>query len=109
MRQLAPARQAGRSRGPGQVRDRAGEHGLLTLQRQAGNAAVARLLAIQRQPLHPELRRGSHGEAVKEAQRKLSRVQASADPLTEDGTFGPLTVAAVRTFQTTAGVAPASL
>lgn len=69
---------------------------------------MSRLLAIQRQPLHPELRRGSHGEAVKEAQRKLSRVQASADPLTEDGTFGPLTVSAVRTFQTTAGIAPAN-
>ncbi len=92
----------------GRVRGRPAEHGLLTLQRQAGNAAVARLLAVQRQPLHPELRRGSHGEAVNEAQRKLSRVQASADPLTEDGTFGPLTVAAVRTFQTTAGIAPAN-
>lgn len=57
---------------------------------------------------HAELRWGSHGEEVKQAQRKLSRVQASAAPLIEDGTFGPLTASAVRSFQTTAGVAPAN-
>ena len=98
---------------------------VLQLQRQAGNRAVAGLLAphsvpapavppVQRQPVvggvvtHTELRAGSHGEEVKQAQRKLSRVQASAAPLTEDGSFGPLTVAAVRTFQSSNGIAPAN-
>jgi peptidoglycan hydrolase-like protein with peptidoglycan-binding domain len=97
---------------------------LLDAQRRAGNRAVSALVArsggrrgVQRQPAgggvvappaHPELRSGSHGEAVREAQRKLSRVQASALPLVEDGAYGPLTVAAVRTFQTTAGIAPAN-
>jgi peptidoglycan hydrolase-like protein with peptidoglycan-binding domain len=91
---------------------------LLDVQRRAGNRAVSALVAqsggrraVQRQPAppaHPVLQSGSRGEAVKEAQRKLSRVQASALPLVEDGAFGPLTVAAVRSFQTTAGIAPAN-
>jgi peptidoglycan hydrolase-like protein with peptidoglycan-binding domain len=91
---------------------------LLDVQRRAGNRAVSAWVtrsggrpAVQRQPappVHPVLQSGSHGEAVKEAQRKLSRVQASALPLVEDGAFGPLTVAAVRSFQTTAGIAPAN-
>src|SRR4051812_32106268 len=83
---------------------------LLALQRQAGNNAVTGLGVVQRQPAppgaKPVLRRGSHGEAVHEAQRKLSRLQASALPLVEDGTFGALTEAAVRTFQTTSGAVP---
>ncbi|WP_030442134.1 peptidoglycan-binding domain-containing protein [Actinoplanes subtropicus] len=55
-----------------------------------------------------DVRVGAHGEAVRDAQVKLSRVQASADPLTEDGRFGPLTEAAVRTFQTSVGIVPAT-
>jgi peptidoglycan hydrolase-like protein with peptidoglycan-binding domain len=91
------------------------------LQRQAGNQAVSQLLSgreqltVQRQVppappalAHPVLRQGSHGEQVKEAQRKLSRVRASALPLNEDGSFGALTTAAVRAFQTTSGIAPAT-
>ena len=103
-----PSRATG---GPGVVQ-------LLDVQRRAGNRAVSAWVArsggrpaVQRQPappVHPVLQSGSHGEAVKEAQRKLSRVQASALPLVEDGAFGPLTVAAVRSFQTTAGIAPAN-
>lgn len=57
---------------------------------------------------HVVLQVGSHGEEVKQAQRKLSRVQASALPLVEDGEYGAITQAAVRTFQTTSGVAPAN-
>ena len=77
------------------LRDEPGkpEHPLLGIQHGAGNRAVAGLVALQRQgpaagavaAPHQELRRGSHGEEVKQAQRKLSRVQASALPLTEDG------------------------
>src|SRR5262245_19002232 len=87
------------------------------LQRQAGNQAVSQLLSgreqltVQRQVppappalAHPVLRQGSHGEQVSQAQRKLSRVRASALPLTEDGSFGALTAAAVRAFQATSGI-----
>ena len=92
------------------------EHPLLWIQHGAGNRAVAGLVALQRQgpaagavaAPHQEQRRGSHGEEVKQAQRKLSRVQASALPLTEDGTYGQLTEAAVRAFQTANGIAPAN-
>lgn len=85
------------------------------LQRLAGTGArqgvvVSRLMQVQRQPVlappaKPTLRSGSRGEFVKEAQRKLSRLQASAGPLMEDGQFGSLTDAAVRTFQ---GTVPAA-
>lgn len=75
------------------------------MQRQAaGGAGAVGAVAAP----HTELNSGSHGEEVKQAQLKLSRVQASALPLTEDGTYGTLTAAAVRAFQTTAGVAPAN-
>jgi len=97
----------------GAARERPGlaaPEAFLTLQRQVGNRAVRELGVLQRLPAppgaKPVLRRGSHGEAVREAQRKLSRVQASALPLVEDGQFGPLTEAAVRTFQTTSGAVP---
>ncbi|MCU7729175.1 peptidoglycan-binding protein [Actinoplanes sp. KI2] len=83
----------------------------------AGNAQIARLAeqgdGAGAPPAPPVgapaaagVRFGAHGEAVRDAQVKLSRVQASALPLTEDGRFGPLTEAAVRTFQTTAGITP---
>ncbi|WP_433303423.1 peptidoglycan-binding domain-containing protein [Actinoplanes sp. CA-030573] len=79
----------------------------------AGNGQVARFAG---QPAAPPwagvpaagFAAGAHGEAVRDAQVKLSRVQASALPLTEDGRFGPLTEAAVRTFQAGAGIAPAT-
>jgi peptidoglycan hydrolase-like protein with peptidoglycan-binding domain len=110
--QRSPTR-AHRSRAGGAAAERpelATPEALLTLQRQIGNHAVTGLRVLQRQPAppgaKPVLRRGSHGEAVREAQRKLSRVQASALPLVEDGKFGPLTEAAVRTFQTTSGAVP---
>jgi peptidoglycan hydrolase-like protein with peptidoglycan-binding domain len=86
----------------------------------AGNAQLARLAdrsdGSAAPPAPPvggaggiaDVRVGAHGEAVRDAQVKLSRVQASADPLTEDGRFGPLTEAAVRTFQTGVGIAPAT-
>jgi peptidoglycan hydrolase-like protein with peptidoglycan-binding domain len=85
------------------VRPGPGPAGLVALQRQAGNRAVTGLIQVQRAT---ELRQGSHGEEVKKAQRELSRVQASALPLTEDGAYGPLTTSAVRRFQTTSGAAP---
>lgn len=77
----------------------------------AGNAQVARLVAAPPAPgggapPGTAIVAGAHGEAVRDAQIKLSRVQASALPLTEDGLFGPLTEAAVRSFQTTAGRTP---
>jgi peptidoglycan hydrolase-like protein with peptidoglycan-binding domain len=89
------------------------------LTRLAGNAQVARLVAPGEAggglppapggvaaPPAPGVAVGAHGEEVRDAQVKLSRLQASAQPLTEDGRFGPLTEAAVRTFQTTAGIVP---
>ncbi len=103
---------------PEVLRDEVGkpEHPLLGIQHGAGNRAVAGLVALQRQgpaagavaAPHVVLQVGSHGEEVKQAQRKLSRVQASALPLVEDGEYGAITQAAVRTFQTTSGVAPAN-
>lgn len=85
-----------------------GPEAVLAMQRQAGNLAVRDMPTVQRAPGPAALRRGSHGERVKQAQRKLSRVQASANPMVEDGHFGALTEAAVRTFQTTSGIAPAN-
>jgi peptidoglycan hydrolase-like protein with peptidoglycan-binding domain len=103
------------------------ETGAMTdLTRLAGNAQVARLVGQNdtaeadgglppappgggvAAPPAPGVAAGAHGEAVRDAQVKLSRVQASALPLTEDGRYGPLTEAAVRTFQTTAGIVPAT-
>ncbi|HEX5201339.1 MAG TPA: peptidoglycan-binding domain-containing protein, partial [Actinoplanes sp.] len=87
-----------------------GPAALTELTQAGGNAQVARLVA----PPAPgggggapgaPLAAGAHGEGVRDAQIKLSRVQASALPLTEDGRFGPLTEAAVRTFQTSVGIA----
>jgi len=47
---------------------------------------------------------GATGGEIADLQMKLSRLQASAAPLTEDGKFGPLTEAAVRTFQGSNGL-----
>lgn len=110
-------------------------HPVLGMQHGVGNRAVTGLIAGQAAPVqraaghlrgglaavqrqvpgagavaapHQVLQVGSHGEEVKQAQRKLSRVQASALPLVEDGQYGGLTQAAVRNFQTTSGIAPAN-
>lgn len=110
-------------------------HPVLDMQHGVGNRAVTGLIAGQAAPVqraaghlrgglaavqrqvpgagavaapHQVLQVGSHGEEVKQAQRKLSRVRASALPLVEDGQYGGLTQAAVRTFQTTSGIAPAN-
>ncbi|MEG3146375.1 phospholipase D-like domain-containing protein [Sphingomonas sp. RT2P30] len=53
---------------------------------------------------HPQIRRGSSGPAVAEAQTKLNRVHARRHPLdrcplTVDGLFGPNTAAATLSFQ----------
>ena len=101
--------------GPAVLRDEAGkpEHPLLGIQHGAGNRAVAGLVAMQRQgpaagavaAPHQVLQAGSHGEEVKQAQRKLSRVRASALPLVEDGEFGRShTRLPSARFQTTSGV-----
>jgi peptidoglycan hydrolase-like protein with peptidoglycan-binding domain len=106
--------------------DPPGRPELLDLQRGAGNAAVAGLLA-QREVLgdtelpglgpagpgtttapggtagaagttHPVLRRGSDGDAVRELQSKLNALGASP-ALVVDGIFGPLTEGALKGFQ----------
>ncbi|GAA0558551.1 hypothetical protein GCM10010172_46970 [Paractinoplanes ferrugineus] len=79
----------------------------------AGNAQVARFVG---QPPAPGggappapgggVTSGAHGDSVQDLQVELSRLQASAAPLTEDGKYGPLTEAAVRNFQTGAGIVP---
>ena len=50
----------------------------------------------------PTLQEGSSGEAVKELQRALQR--AGFDPGPIDGEFGPVTAAAVRSFQAAKGL-----
>lgn len=60
--QRRPARAGRRDTGPDQPPRAGGEvldHPLLELQREAGNAAVARLLAVQRHTLNPEEEAGS--------------------------------------------------
>jgi peptidoglycan hydrolase-like protein with peptidoglycan-binding domain len=87
---------------------------LLGLQRDAGNAAVARLVGQRQVALadlasaapapgatttaHPVLRRGSTGDSVRELQTKLNAAGATP-PLKVDGIFGPLTEGAVKAFQ----------
>jgi len=51
---------------------------------------------------HPTLRRGAHGAAVNELQRKLKA--AGFDPGPIDGDFGPRTEAAVKAFQRSRGI-----
>lgn len=92
----------------------AGPAAVAALQRTAGNRAVGALLrarrpgatggCIQRAVATEELAPGpgllsvgSTGEAVAEVQRALNSL--GLGPLTEDGIFGPLTQAAVRSFQ----------
>jgi peptidoglycan hydrolase-like protein with peptidoglycan-binding domain len=78
----------------------------------AGNAQVARLAGRPQAPgaapapAPGGTGSGAHGEGVADLQIKLSRLQASAGPLTEDGKYGPQTEAAVRNFQTSAGITP---
>ncbi|MGX6601361.1 peptidoglycan-binding domain-containing protein [Micromonosporaceae bacterium Da 78-11] len=83
--------------------------GLAGLSRVAGNAEVSRFAEQPPAPggavMAPPAP-AAGGEAVREAQVKLSRLQSSAQPLTEDGRYGPLTEAAVRTFQTGQGLPP---
>ena len=95
----------------------AGASAIPELTQLVGNAQVARFAGQSAPPPAPGgvgappapgVRVGAHGEEVRDAQVKLSRLQASALPLTEDGNFGPRTEAAVRTFQTSAGIAPAT-
>lgn len=58
--------------------------------------------ALAPDPGHPVLRRGSRGAAVRELQRALI---ASGRDLVTDGVFGPGTEAAVRQYQSAAGLA----
>jgi peptidoglycan hydrolase-like protein with peptidoglycan-binding domain len=111
-RAQVPGRPPGGERGDPPARPE-----LLDLQRSAGNAAVAGLLA-QREALgdgelpglglgpagpgtltaHPLLRRGATGDAVRELQSKLNGFGATP-PLVVDGIFGPLTEGALKGFQ----------
>ncbi|GIF23929.1 peptidoglycan hydrolase-like protein with peptidoglycan-binding domain [Actinoplanes tereljensis] len=84
-----------------------GPAGLAELSALAGNAQLARFVGGPPAPAAPAAPGvGAHGGPIQELQVKLSRLQASAAPLTEDGRYGPLTEAAVRTFQTGAGIVP---
>ena len=99
-----------------------GPAAVAALQRTAGNRAVGALLRARRpggvggciqravadEPAPsapPELLTiGSHGEPVAEVQRALNSL--GLGPLAEDGAFGPLTQAAVRSFQGSNGLDP---
>ena len=86
-------------------------HGVLALQRQAGNAATTAL--IQRQPTldstagapassaaaHPNLHKGSSGQGVRKLQQRLN-VLGAEPRLKVDSAFGALTRQAVVDFQT---------
>ena len=69
---------------------------VLALQRTAGNAAVADLVAQRKSS---SLRQGAEGQEVKELQSGLNHVDEVQLPLVVDGIFGPLTDKAVRQFQ----------
>jgi hypothetical protein len=79
---------------------RAPDHPILALQRSAGNAAVANLLA--RTPAK-RIHLGSRGERVIWLQEKLNRVPGIGE-LKVDGWFGPKTLLAVRRFQKANGL-----
>jgi len=72
-------------------------HPLLRLQRTAGNAAVGRLVELQRAP-DGMLARGSSGEQVRAVQVDLNALGATPQ-LEPDGKFGGGTDTAVRVFQ----------
>ena len=73
---------------------------VLALQRQAGNVAVAEMVAPQADSARPMLRQGSQGEDVRDLQNMLNQKDEVKTVLAIDGAFGPLTDAAVREFQT---------
>jgi hypothetical protein len=100
-----------------------GPAAVMALQRTAGNRAVGALLRARRpggaggciqraatEELAPGptpsdlLSIGSQGEPVAEVQRALNSL--GLGPLAEDGAFGPLTQAAVRSFQGSNGLEP---
>ena len=76
----------------------ASAHPLLRLQRAAGNAAVGRLVELQRAPGDGMLARGSSGEQVRATQIDLNALGATPQ-LEPDGKFGGGTDTAVRVFQ----------
>jgi len=75
----------------------AAAHPLLRLQRAAGNAAVGRLVELQRAP-DGMLARGSSGEQVRAVQVDLNALGATPQ-LEPDAKFGGGTDTAVRVFQ----------
>jgi peptidoglycan hydrolase-like protein with peptidoglycan-binding domain len=86
---------------------RLGLQAVLSLQRTAGNAAVARMFSGgstgTAQAARPRLHAGSHGASVRTLQARLNQTGA-APPLKVDGVFGPRTVLAVRRFQKAHGL-----
>jgi peptidoglycan hydrolase-like protein with peptidoglycan-binding domain len=72
---------------------------VIALQRQAGNVAVRQMIQRARRRVRsPRLHVGSHGDAVRDLQKKLN--DAGARPrLKEDGVFARHVVAAVIRFQ----------
>ena len=102
----APARSAGQGRATGQPSrgsrlDPIAQR-VLELQRSAGNAAVTRLLDVQRadgEPGRRTLRQGSTGDDVRELQSELNDRSDVTTALEVDGIFGPITAKAVRELQ----------
>lgn len=93
---------------------------ILDLQRTAGNRSVGTLLSqttvsrVAGEALAPPappatppvLRRGSQGPAVKTLQERLNDLKVVLPALNPDGQFGGMTFDAVRSFQSTKGLAP---
>jgi peptidoglycan-N-acetylglucosamine deacetylase len=58
---------------------------------------ISELIALEQKYLRPKIINGSSGEAVRELQKFLNELGYDLGPI--DGSFGPLTEIAVRTFQ----------
>ncbi len=70
----------------------------------AGLYTAEELAAAGRVDVHPTLRKGSSGDAVKELQKRLLSTGLSVGAKGADGVFGSATLAAVREFQAAHGL-----
>jgi peptidoglycan hydrolase-like protein with peptidoglycan-binding domain len=105
----APAVATERALDGGQPAAHLAPDAVLALQRLSGNAAVSDALAVQRQLAgtpgsRPTVRQGSSGEAVGVLQQKIN-ASGHTPSLVVDAQFGPVTLAAVRSFQSSKALA----
>jgi tetratricopeptide (TPR) repeat protein len=82
----------------------AGPHGVLALQRQAGNRATAALVLARREAEPKALREGAKGAEVILLQVHLNQLDEVDVALEADGRFGPITAKALRQFKAAHGL-----